>query len=130
MNERQEGRERGEKTGSCPLCVFTFALRIKTETLTSQIAPRSLSLRRTGVYDDICTVMCVHNHLTLNDAWTSLLSSWFVSRWKLQNTRMSSHIWQYGFNPPLPVFIDFGKHVTNVRVLGAPAFINLTHSHT
>lgn len=60
-----------------PLCVVTFALRTKTEIFfpTRNLCGPS---RQGDVVNDICTVMCVHKHLTLNDAWTSLLNSWYA----------------------------------------------------
>lgn len=45
---------------------------------------------------------------------------------------MSSYIWQYGLNYFYSLFIYLRhlKYVTLICVLGAPAFISLSHTHT
>lgn len=77
LDERRTGRERGGKTDPRPSASSPSPSGEKLRLLPPR-NPCSPSRRGHGVCDDICTVMCVHNHLTPNDAWT--FSSRFVSR--------------------------------------------------
>lgn len=131
---RKEEKRGGKKTDRCPSVSLTFALRIKKLRLLPPRNPCGSSLRGGGVYDDICTVMCVHNHLTQNDAWTSLLSSWFVSWWRLTKTSLQdefSHTAVCFYSPTSLLFfflIYSGNHVTFICVLETPLSVTLFHT--